>query len=565
MSFQVSAQLLVMKLSDYVFKRLEELGIKDVFCIPGESVQDLYRALLESDINNIPLSHEPSVGYAADAYSRLKGLGAVLVSYGVGSLNMVNAVGQAYAESSPMIVLSGGPGVAERKKYSLLHHKVRTFQTQQRVFDEITAMSVIIDSPTDAAQKLEMAFQTALFYKKPVYIEIPRDMCNCKIEAQPIMSPLEVFADNGSTQEALDEVVELLNKAKKPVILACVEVSRIKMQKELLDFVEKSGLPVASTLLGKSVLAESHPQSLGTFFGTLANDRAREYIESADLILAIGAILSDVNLGMFTFQLDRTKMIEARIDHLRVKNHHYPEMTLKNFINGLNNHKALQKRQVDIPQVNQSYLTEKIADEKITTAHTQLILDQFINRDNSPAYRIVSDVGDCLFIGQALHVNRISSFLSPAYYLSMGFAVPGAIGAQIADPSQRSLVLVGDGAFQMTGMEIISAIRLGLNPIIILLNNGIYATLEHVEESPVPGSYDLGNYDYFKLAEIFGGVGFKIQTTKQLQEVLEQAESEYQNKLVLIQVDLDKEDASVVLKSFGAMMGKSNKEASKAG
>ena len=152
-----------MKLSDYVFKRLGELGIKDVFCIPGESVQDLYRALLESDINNIPLSHEPSVGYAADAYSRLKGLGAVLVSYGVGSLNMVNAVGQAYAESSPMIVLSGGPGVAERKKYSLLHHKVRTFQTQQRVFDEITAMSVIIDSPTDAAQKLEMAFQTALF------------------------------------------------------------------------------------------------------------------------------------------------------------------------------------------------------------------------------------------------------------------------------------------------------------------------------------------------------------------------------------------------------------------
>ncbi|MDX1920857.1 MAG: thiamine pyrophosphate-binding protein [Candidatus Caenarcaniphilales bacterium] len=551
-----------MKLCDYVFKRLYELGVENVFCIPGESVQDLYRALIKSKIKSILLSHEPSIGYAADAYSRLKGLGAVLVSYGVGSLNLVNAVSQAYAESSPMIVLSGGPGIAERKKHSLLHHKVRTFQTQQRVFDEITAASIIIESEDDAAVKLETAFQTALKYKKPVYVEIPRDLCNCKISSQPFVSQTEEFIDQAMLTEALDEIVELVNSAKNPVILAGVEIARIKMQKELLELIEKTGLPTASTLLGKSVIPESHKQSLGTFFGTLSNELAREYIEGSDLILALGAILSDVNLGMFTFQLDRHKMVEARIDHLKVKHHLYQEITLKQLMTGLLNHPKLKTKKVNLPKKDLSFLKKEIPNEKIQSKSLGIILNQFINRKDSPAYRIVSDVGDCLFIGQELFINRISSFLSPAYYLSMGFAVPGGIGAQIADPSQRSLILVGDGAFQMTGLEIISAVRLELNPIIILMANGIYATLERVEAEPIPKSYGIGEYDYFKLAEIFGGIGYEVNSTIELQRALDQAENKHKSKMVLIQVNLEPNDVSNVLKSFGEMMGKSNKEAS---
>ena len=482
-----------MKLADYIFKRLEDLGVSDVFCLPGESVQDLYRALLKSNLNNILLSHEPCAGYAADAYSRLKGLGVVLVSYGVGSLNLVNAVGQAYAESSPLIVLSGGPGLAERKKYPLLHHKVRTFQTSQKVFEEITALSVIIDSPHTAANNLERAFQTALRYKKPVYIEIPRDLCGCKVEGQPFLDDFDNIVDPQTLKEALDEAVELINKAQKPVILADVEVSRLKMQKELLELIEKTGLPTASTLLGKSVVAENYPLALGTFFGTLSNPRAQEYIESADLILAIGTILSDVNLGMFTFSLDRSKMIESRIEGLAIKNHHYNEIGLKDFLEGLLKRQDLSKREITLePACREPNPT--IPSSKIKAIYIQEILNNFINRPNSPSYRIVSDVGDCLFIGQELMVSKFASFLSPAYYLSMGFAVPGGIGAQIADPSQRSLILVGDGAFQMTGMELISAHRLGLNPIVILFNNGIYATLDRVEIDAEPNCYNIGKY-----------------------------------------------------------------------
>lgn len=551
-----------MKLCDYIFKRLEELGLGHVFCLPGESVQDLYSSLQKSNLKSVLLSHEPSVGYAADAYSRLRGLGAALISYGVGSLNLVNAVGQAYAESSPLIVLSGGPGMNERKKHFHLHHKVRTFQTSREVFEQITALSIIIESPNNAAIELERAFQTALKYKKPVYIEIPRDLSHCNIEAQPFLPDFAENIDQEGLEEALNETIDLINSAKNPVILADVEIARIKMQPELLSLVERSGLPVASTLLGKSVLSESHLQSLGTFFGTLSNPRACKYIESADLILALGTILSDVNLGMFTFNVDRTKMIESKIDGLRVKNHHYPQVTLKDFMTGLLKSEKLKHFQIDIPKVDLSFLSTNVPDEKITSISLQLILNQFLNRANSPAYRIVSDVGDCLFLGQELHLNSISSFLSPAYYLSMGFAVPGGIGAQLADPERRSMVLVGDGAFQMTGLEIISAKRLNLNPIIILLNNGTYATLDRVELDAVPKSYEIGKYEYYKMAEIFGGIGLKVKTTAEFQKALKQAETEYKNEFIIIDIDLQPEDTSKVLNQFGLMMDKSNKASS---
>jgi indolepyruvate decarboxylase len=552
-----------MKFSDYVFERLSELGVSDVFCVPGESVQGLYRSLLTSDVRSVLLSHEPSVGYAADAYSRIKGLGALLVSYGVGSLNVVNAVGQAYAESSPMIVLSGGPGTLERTKHQFLHHKVRTFQTQQKVFEEITAMSVIIDSPNDAALKLEQAFQTALQFKKPVYVEIPRDICNCNIQAQPFPVNFQDVDDPDSINEALDEVVDLINNAQNPVILGDVEVSRVKMQKEFVDLVEKTGLPVASTILGKSVISESHSQSLGTFSGKLSNEVAREKFEAADLILCVGSILSDVSLGMFSFQLDRSKVVESRIEYLQIKNHIYPKVSLRHFLKGVANHPKLKKRQFKNEHLNLDFKLPKYGDEKVSINNLTQILNHFINRDKSPAYRVVGDVGDCLFVGQSLHINNFASFLSPAYYLSMGFAVPGGIGAQIADPTKRPLILVGDGAFQMTGLEIISAVRLNLNPIIILFNNGIYATLDKVEDASIENSYDIGKYDYYKMASIFGAVGYQVNHAHELQTALKEAETSNKDKAILIQINLDPTDTSDVLKKFGTLMGKSNKEASK--
>lgn len=141
------------KLIDFLYDRLKANGVDHMFGIAGESVHLHFYRLNKSPLKPVLMTHEPSVGYAADAYSRIRGLGAALVSYGVGTLNVVNAVGQAYAECSPLVIISGGPGVNERRKYSNLHHKVRTYETHQRVMSEITALSIIIDNPINCCKR----------------------------------------------------------------------------------------------------------------------------------------------------------------------------------------------------------------------------------------------------------------------------------------------------------------------------------------------------------------------------------------------------------------------------
>ena len=147
-----------------------------------------------------------------------------------------------------------------------------------------------------------------------------------------------------------------------------------------------------------------------------------------------------------------------------------------------------------------------------------------------------------------------STFLSPAYYLSMGFAVPGAVGAQVADPARRPLVMVGDGAFQMTGMELITMAKLKLNPIIILFNNTIYATLRYCEPPATQQKHKIPTMDYAKMAEIMGGKGIRVNSVSDYRKALQTAK-EVKDTFTLLDVIIDEYDISPALKTFGQKLG----------
>ena len=323
-----------MKLLDFLFNRLKSHGVDHVFGIPGESVHVHFHYLEKSALKTVTMTHEPCVGYATDAYSRIRGLGAALVSYGVGSLNLVNAVGQAYAECSPMVIISGGPGVNERRKYSHLHHKIRTYETHQRVMSEITALSIIVDNPLTAKREIDRALNTAVTFKKPVYIEIPRDMGETEIQDEPFCAQ-NLPEDLAALDEALDEIVKMLNSAKTPVIIADAELARLGLQKELITFAERVNIPVASTILGKSIFPEDHPLAMGVYFGQLSNPKVAEFIHNSDFRLMLGVILSDINLGMFTAKFAPDDAVAANIDGLKIKKHFYPQIRLDSFMKGL--------------------------------------------------------------------------------------------------------------------------------------------------------------------------------------------------------------------------------------
>src|SRR5258706_8572718 len=161
-------------IGEYLIQQLYSYGVRHVFGTPGDYVLGFYDQLSKSRLRIITPSEEQGAGFAADAYARVRGLGAVCVTYCVGGLKVANTTAEAFAEKSPVIVISGAPGMQERAKNPLLHHKVREFDTQARVFQQLTVASTVLGDPQTAFQEIDRVLHAALRFKRPVYIELPR-------------------------------------------------------------------------------------------------------------------------------------------------------------------------------------------------------------------------------------------------------------------------------------------------------------------------------------------------------------------------------------------------------
>src|SRR6476620_2110712 len=199
-------------IGQYLIDQLYAHGVRHVFGIPGDYVLGFYNQLLKSKIQIINTSDEQGAGFAADAYARVRGLGVVCVTYCVGGLKVANTTAEAFAEKSPVVVISGAPGMKEREKNPLLHHKVREFDTQKKVFEQLTIASTILSDPQIAFQEIDRVFHGALRYKRPVYIELPRDQVSLKGNPQHRTEELHERSDPNSLRAAVAEAVEMIQE-----------------------------------------------------------------------------------------------------------------------------------------------------------------------------------------------------------------------------------------------------------------------------------------------------------------------------------------------------------------
>jgi TPP-dependent 2-oxoacid decarboxylase len=538
------------QLAPHIFDILSQHGVKHAFGIPGDFALNLYDALAASKIEPIIMTHEPSVGFAADAYSRIRGLGLAVVTYCVGGLNMVNAVAGAYAEKSPLIILSGSPGVLERQERDLLHHKVKTFDTQRRVYEEVTIYAATLDDPNTADIHIHRALDYAITLKRPVYLEIPRDMVFAEIREAKPYPPTIKRTDPNSLKEAISETLSMLKSAKSPVILSCVEIHRFGLQDKLLTLAEKLGIPIASTMLGKSVFPEAHPQYIGVYNGEAGDPYVTNTVEESDCLLMLGVFMSDINLGMFTAHLDPNRSVDVTSERIAIKYHEYPNIRFEDFLNSLSN-------SLELPQTAPAFIAKvesrlSPSPDKISMSGLLHELNNFIDEKTL----LVTDVGDPLFAADDIRTKEGTSFLCPAFYASMGFAIPGVIGAQLADPFRRVVALVGDGAFQMTGMELLTAKRLGLNPIIILINNGSFASLRAMAHEN-SAFVNIPSINYAQLAEVLGGRGFVIETGTQLQIALKKAKD--LDTFSILDIRLQPDDVSPGLQRMSDLFAKTLK------
>jgi indolepyruvate decarboxylase len=345
----------------------------------------------------------------------------------------------------------------------------------------------------------------------------------------------------------------MINAARQPVILADVEVHRFGLQDQLLKLARKTNIPVTATVLGKSVIGEDHPFYLGVYEGGMGRDDVRQYVEGSDCVIMLGAFLTDINLGIYTARLDPARSIYATSEKLSIRYHTYEEVRFKDFIGGLLRLRLRRRRLGKIPRppqiIPRSALRTPHSPKAITVKHLFERLNAFL----SDSTVVVADVGDALFGAADLFIRERTEFISPAYYTSMGFAVPASVGAQLADPKLRPLVLVGDGAFQMTGMELATVARYHLNPVVVLLNNRGYGTERHMQDGPYN---DVWPWQYHRLPEILGaGRGFIVETELGLDRALEEAER-WTESFCLLEVRLAPLDRSPALDRLSARLAR---------
>jgi indolepyruvate decarboxylase len=548
----VSSQAGGVPIGGYLIQRLQEYGIGHVFGIPGDYVLSFYTLLEESPLVTVGCTREDCAGFAADAYARVHGMGAMCVTYCVGGLSVCNSIAGAYAEKSPVVMISGSPGRKERDRNPLLHHMVRDFRTQYDVFEKLCCAGAELTDPLSAFSEIDRVLATCARYKRPVYIELPRDMVHVTPPVTPRYESSQTVSDTRALQEAVDETVRRIEGARQPVIILGVEVHRFGLQDDVVRLAEVAGIPMAATMLGKGVVAETHPQYMGLYSGALGREEITKYVEGSDCVLMLGTFMTDINLGIYTAELDMSDCILVTSEQLRIRHHHFHDVTLSDFVKTLTARKPRPKSPP--PKAPTEFWKEPFTlrpAERITISRMIDRLDEQLDGETV----VIADVGDALFASTELTTRGRTEFVSPAYYTSMGFAVPAALGVQMGRPGARAVVIVGDGAFQMTGMEFSNLVRHKFPSVVIVLDNGGYGT----ERLLHPGEWEFNSihpWQYYRLPEVLGGgKGYEVRTEGEFDAALYAAWKDASGPSIL-HVHIDPKDCSPALARLAERMAK---------
>lgn len=501
-------------LATSLLQALRAHGAREIFGIPGDFALAFFKVIEESGILPLyTLSHEPGVGFAADAAARWRsGLGVAAVTYGAGGLNMVNPIAAAYAEKSPVVVISGAPGAGEASRGLLLHHQVKTLDSQYRIYQEITCDQARLDDPARAPADIARVLHSCLTHSQPVYLELPRDLVNAA--CGPVKALPAASFDADALTACAEEILARLAAAQSPVIMAGVEVRRFGLEQQVAALARRLGIPVVTGFMGRGLLVGADAPLLGTYLGVAGAPELTELVEHSDGLLLLGEILSDTNFGVSAQRIDLRKTIQALDERVTLGHHTYPNIPLGALIDAM---LRLPCATRPVPAKSSPvYARGLVADDAPITPPdiARAVNDLMAGQGRMP---IAADMGDCLFTAMDIENTEL---VAPAYYATMGFGVPGGLGLQAAC-GQRVLILVGDGAFQMTGWELGNCARYGWDPIVIVFNNRSWEMLRTFQ--PGSGFNDLLDWRFADAAAAMGGEGHRVTTRRDLAAALQHA------------------------------------------
>ncbi|KJS60229.1 alpha-keto acid decarboxylase family protein [Streptomyces rubellomurinus] len=539
----------------YLATRLEQLGIRYLFGVPGDFLGPFLTIMQETTgVRWIGTPTEMGGGYAADAYARVRaadtdpekgevGVGAVAVTYGVGAFSLLNAIGGAYVEDVPLIAINAAPSYEQwlnQQAVGLLtSHMSPRRESNLAVYRQVTVDAQLLSNPGLAPSQIDSAITACLTERKPVYLEVMEDLWHA-----PCAPPQGELRAHGRTftkrneemlAKAVKAAVALIDAFGTPIVWAGEELVRHRLEDELLDFVQSTEMQFCTTVGAKSVVSERHPRFAGVYNGRASLPEIRETFQNAGCRIGLGTWSTSKNLG--GEQSIGDDWIVAARDGVSVGSKYFPEVQLGRFIRALRDalsgrtfpadHFALAHAAgLDVPASTAAFLDSLSATEypaELTYdsffAHMNHFLEHRATGGDPQApspFTVVSDAAFALLGSMNLRITERAGFLAQNSWLSIGYSVGAATGVALGrqQPMKRPLVFVGDGSFQEICQELSTQVRHHLRPVVFVLDNEGFYGIEQMLVSPCyykdrpSNGADFYNvlhpWRYEKLAEVFG-------------------------------------------------------------
>ncbi|GKU02523.1 pyruvate decarboxylase [Fusarium langsethiae] len=539
--------------AEYLFKRLYEVGVRSIHGVPGDYNLVALDYLPQCNLKWVGSVNELNAAYAADGYARVTKMAALITTFGVGELSAINGVAGSYSEHIPVVHIVGCPSTISQRDQMLLHHTLGNgdFDVFANMSSQISCNVAKLNKPSEIAEQIDTALRTCWLRSRPVYIMVPTDMVQEKVEGARLDTPIDLSEpknDPGNEDFVVDEILKAMYAAKRPVILVDSCAIRHRVVEEVHQLVDKLDLPVFVTPMGKGAVNEDHPNYGGVFAGDGSHPpRAQTIVEESDLLLTIGALKSDFNTAGFSYRTSQINSVDFHSTHCKVRYSTYPGVAMRGVLR-----KIIDK--VDpksmpapsIPEVRNEVEKNNDDSETITQAWFWPRVGEYL----IPNDIVVTETGTANFGIWDTRFPRNVTALSQVLWGSIGWSVGACQGAALAAKDAgkdgRTILFVGDGSFQLTAQELSTMIRHGLKPtIFVICNDGF--TIERFIHGMDAVYNDINNWKYKDLVSVFGGEKicktFQIKTKNELNELLTNKEFNAAECLQFVELYMPREDA----------------------
>ncbi|OBJ95768.1 indolepyruvate decarboxylase [Mycolicibacterium conceptionense] len=533
---------------DYLLDRLAELGVTEVFGVPGDyQLEFLDHILAHPTLRWVGGANELNAGYAADGYGRLRGMAALVTTFGVGELSAANAIAGSYAEHVPVVHIVGAPSKDSQAARRIVHHTLGDgdFEHFLRISREITCAQANL-APATATRDIDRVLSEVREQKRPGYLLIATDVA--RFPTEPPTAPLPRYT-GGTSPRALSmftaAAAEMIADHRLTV-LADFLVHRLDCVDELNALLAADTVGHATLMWGKSLVDESSPNYLGIYAGAASEDSVREAIEEAPVLVTAGVLFTDMVSGFFSQRIDPARTIDIGANQSTVAGQVYAPLDMAAALDAVT--AILTERGITSPALPPLPARISADPPAPDVALTQEALWDRLSEALTPGNVVLADQGTS-FYGMAGH--RLASgvtFIGQPLWGSIGYTLPAALGAGLADRDRRTVLLIGDGAAQLTIQELGTFGREGLSPVVVVVNNDGY-TVERAIHGVTAEYNDITGWRWTELPAALGvpdALAFRVSTYGELDDALARAAAT-PDRMVFIEVMLGRMDIPPLL------------------